>query len=82
HAFVEAPIEGVFQRFAVSVPRVAFDVGVTPLRFAQRVPSIASGGAARAAVEPAPESFGKGAAWRIDIPTEALSVPGLSNAYL
>ncbi|CAN7778133.1 beta-galactosidase [Paraburkholderia sp. SIMBA_054] len=81
-AFVEAPLDGIFQRFAVSVPPVAFDVGVTPLRFAQMVPSIASGGAARAAVEPAPESFGKAAAWSIDVPEEALNAPGLSNAYL
>ncbi|MFM0017348.1 beta-galactosidase [Paraburkholderia azotifigens] len=82
HAFVETPGSSVFQRFAVSVPPVAFDISVTPAREALRVPSIVSGGAARAAVEPAPECFGKAAAWRIDVPSEALNTPGLSNAYL
>lgn len=82
HAFVETPGSSVFQRFAVSVSPVAFDISVTPAREALRVPSIVSGGAARAAVEPAPECFGKAAAWRIDVPSEALNTPGLSNAYL
>ncbi|GJH00486.1 beta-galactosidase [Paraburkholderia terrae] len=82
HAFVETPGSSVFQRFAVSVPPVAFDISVTPAREALRVPSIVSGGPARAAVEPAPECFGKAAAWRIDVPSEALRAQGLSNAYL
>ena len=82
HAFVEAPRDGVFQRFAVTVPMVAFDVGVTSLRLAQKVQPVASGGVALAAVEPAPECFGKAAAWRIEVPIAALNATGLSNAYL
>ncbi|WP_144107674.1 beta-galactosidase [Paraburkholderia sp. BCC1886] len=82
HALVEAPRHDVFQRFEVSMPEQAFDVSVVPTRAARPVAAIEIGGVANAAVEPWPESFGKAAAWRLDVPEQALAAPGLSNAYL
>ncbi|MBN3759848.1 beta-galactosidase [Burkholderia sp. Ac-20365] len=82
HALKETQRGGIFQRFTVSVPPVAFEPHLTPLREARTMPPIATGGAAQAAVEPVPETFGKAAAWRIDLPEEALTAPGLSNGYM
>ncbi|CAG9233458.1 Beta-galactosidase [Paraburkholderia sabiae] len=82
HQMVESQRYGVFQRFTITVPPIAFDARITPLRTAQKMPPIVLGGTAHAAVEPTPETFGKAAAWRIDLPEEALNAPGLSNAYL
>ncbi|MEM5340338.1 beta-galactosidase [Paraburkholderia azotifigens] len=79
---VESKQSGFFQRFIVTVPPVAFDATITPLRAAQTVPPVVPGGTAHAAVEPTPETFGKAAAWRIDLPEAALNAPGLGNAYL
>ncbi|MFC0698419.1 beta-galactosidase [Paraburkholderia humisilvae] len=82
NVLAQAPQTGLFQRFTLSVPPVAFDIGVTPLRAARTMPPIVLGGAAKAAVEPTPETFGIAAAWRIDLPEPARMAPGLSNAYL
>ncbi|HWT35441.1 MAG TPA: beta-galactosidase [Paraburkholderia sp.] len=82
HSMVEAPRYGVFQRLNISVPPIAFDARITPMRAAREVPPIVLGGPAHGAVQPTPETFGKSAAWRIDLPEEALNAPGLSNAYL
>jgi len=82
HELAEAGKQGIFQRFHITVPEVAFDLTVKKLRDAQPVPPIVKGGAAKAAVEPAPETFGKSAAWLMELPEEALGVNDLSNAYL
>ncbi|MBN3751790.1 glycoside hydrolase family 35 [Paraburkholderia sp. Tr-20389] len=82
HRLAESQRQGIFQRFTVNVQPIAFDAQITPLRAARNVPPIVLGGTARAAVEPTPETFGAAAAWRIDLPEEALNAPGLSNAYL
>lgn len=82
HTLLEAPRDGAFQRFTVSVPPAAFEARLTPLRAARPMPPVARGGTAQAAVEPLPETFGNAAAWRIELPDAALNAPGLSNAWL
>jgi beta-galactosidase len=82
HALTELPTEDAFGRFIVSVPETHVDVEVTKIRPAQTVPQVRIGGAARAAIEPTPETFGKAAAWRIDLPPHAFTTHGLANAYL
>jgi hypothetical protein len=82
HANIDASSQGMFQRLRVHVPHSAFDVRVTPLRAPQTVPPVMRGGTANAAVAPLPETFGKTAAWRIDVPRDALDAHGLGNAYL
>jgi hypothetical protein len=75
-----APDSGVFQMFTATVAPRAAQVRTSPVRGAQEVPPIAQGGPAKASIEPTPETFGKSAAWRIDVPGNALQ--GVSNAYL
>ncbi|MBT2794319.1 beta-galactosidase [Paraburkholderia strydomiana] len=85
HANIDASSHGMFQRLRVHAPRSAFDVRVTPLRAPQAVPPVMRGGTANAAVAPLPETFGKTAAWRIDVTHDALhalDAHGLGNAYL
>ncbi|WP_109477415.1 beta-galactosidase [Paraburkholderia sp. C35] len=81
-ALTELPRRGVLQCYELKVAPVALNVHVTPLREARTVPPITTGGTANAAVEPTPETFGKAAAWRVELPEAALNTPGLSNAYL
>ncbi|WP_245932958.1 beta-galactosidase [Caballeronia novacaledonica] len=82
HALVTLPRDDAFQRFLVEVPEVHVNVGVTQVRVARAVPSVRIGGAAHAAIEPTPETFGQAGAWRIDLPEQALMAHGLCNAHL
>lgn len=74
------PDSGVFQTYVVKAAARSFNVGTSVVRAAQEVPPVAKGGPANASIEPVPETFGKAAAWRIQLPRDALD--GLSNAYL
>jgi len=71
----QAP-DGVFQVFTSrESPHARMDAKglvVEPLREARVVPPIVSGGPAKAAMQPAPEAFGRSAAWTISVPPEAL----------
>jgi beta-galactosidase len=75
-AIDESPRTDAFQRIIFSVPERHDAVKVTPLREARTVPPVAIGGAAHAALQPMPETFGKAAAWRIELPD------GTEDAYL
>lgn len=59
--------DGVFQAFQATLPARRIEAAVTPLRAARTAVPVRIGGAAKAALEPLPESFGAAAAWRIDI---------------
>ncbi|MEM5314388.1 beta-galactosidase [Paraburkholderia sp. JHI869] len=69
-----------FQWYSSAVPHPDLHVNVEQVRQAGAVPPVATGGPANAAIEPYPETFGKAAAWKIELPKNALA--GLSNAYL
>jgi len=69
-----------FQWYDATVPGKDLQVTTSVIRPAGSVPPIATGGVANAAIEPYPETFGKAAAWKIDLPSEPLK--GVSNAYL
>jgi beta-galactosidase len=75
-----APDSGVFQMFTTSVTPRAAEVRTSLVRDAREVPAIAQGGPAKASIEPTAETFGNSAAWRIDMPENALN--GIGNAYL
>jgi beta-galactosidase len=72
--------DGLFQRFSIELPAKHISAQITPVRPAQQTAPIAIGGGARAAIQPAPESFKAAAAWRIDVAPEQLS--GLDDALL
>ena len=72
--------DGVFQTFEAQDSVRTIPVSVTRLREAQPVSPLSIGGPARAVVQPAPEAFGKSAAWTLTIAPDALSASG--NAYL
>ena len=69
-----------FDSYAAQFNLRSFDVQTIGLRQAQNVPPIKKGGPANASVEPAPEAFGRSAAWQINLSRNALD--GLSNVYL
>jgi hypothetical protein len=72
--------DGVFQSFTAHAKPVSLTAKATPVRPALPVPPIVIGGAAKAAVEPVPETFGLSAGWTIDVaPIDWTSV---SDAYL
>jgi beta-galactosidase len=81
-AHVALPRDGVFQRFFVEMPASHVNVAVTPLRAAGAAAPVRIGGAAHAAIEPAPENFGQAGVWRIDLPSHAVTATGLCNAHL
>jgi len=72
--------DGAFQVFSGRITSRVESVKITPLRNGVDVPAVAVGGAAHAAMQPAPETFGRAAAWSLSIPTDVLN--GLSDAYL
>lgn len=82
HTLTELPRTDAFQRFTLSAPERCFEASVTQLREARPVPPVSIGGAANAAVQPLPETFGNAAAWRIELPADALSAPGLANVHV
>ena len=84
-----APVEKVaagqgdhphFEWYSSAVPHSDLPVIAEPLRPAGTVPAVAMGGLANAAIEPYPGTFGKAAAWKIELPENPLA--GLSNVYL
>jgi beta-galactosidase len=72
--------DGLFQVFEAELPARQPQATVTPVRGAEEVGPVVIGGSARAAVQPAPESFKAAAAWQINIPREQLR--GLDDALL
>jgi len=72
--------DGIFQTFDADVPERRIAATVTPVRAAREAPPIKIGGPARAAVEPAPESFKAAASWQIAVPRAQLK--GLDDALL
>jgi beta-galactosidase len=72
--------DGIFQDFKADASVRTIDVTLKRLREAQTVPPIAIGGPAQAALQPAPEVFGKSAAWSISVPADAAS--DMNDAYL
>jgi len=72
--------DGVFQTVTAHVKPVSLTASLAPVRQALPVPPVVIGGAAKAAVEPVPETFGASAAWKIDVaPIDWNSV---ADAYL
>ena len=73
--------DGIFEVFTGRrAPLRSVDVTLTRVREAQTVPPIAIGGPAQAALQPAPEVFGKSAAWSVTVPADAVSDG--NDAYL
>jgi hypothetical protein len=72
--------DGIFQAFEAQLPARELTATVTPTRAAQEAAPIVIGGGAKAAMQPAPESFKAAASWRIDVPREQLR--GLDDALL
>ena len=72
--------DGLFQVFEAELPARQLPATVTQMRGAEEVGPVAIGGGARAALQPAPESFKAAAAWQISIPREQLR--GLDDALL
>jgi beta-galactosidase len=72
--------DGLFQMFEARDAVRTIPLSVEQLRQAQSVPPVMIGGPARAAVQPAPEVFGKSAAWTLTISPGALSAS--DNAFL
>ncbi|HWA91055.1 MAG TPA: beta-galactosidase [Rhizomicrobium sp.] len=71
---------GSFQKFEATAPARSVAVSVTQTRKARDVPPLAMTGPSGTAVEPAPEIFGRSAAWEISIPKTALD--GVEDAFL
>jgi beta-galactosidase len=72
--------DGIFEVFTAAAPLRSVDVTLNRVREAQTVPPIAIGGPAQAALQPAPEVFGKSAAWSVTVPADAVSDG--NDAYL
>ncbi|SFU44911.1 beta-galactosidase [Pseudoduganella namucuonensis] len=68
---LRAGSDGLFQAFDTALPERRLRATITPVRAAQPVAPVMTGGLAKAAIQPVPESFRNAAAWRIDIPREA-----------
>jgi beta-galactosidase len=79
-ALGEQPTAGIFQMFSAHAQPHTETVAFSQIREALDVPPIVQGGPAKTSVEPAPETFGKAAAWRITLPADATK--GTSNTYL
>ncbi|MFC0166749.1 beta-galactosidase [Pseudoduganella danionis] len=72
--------DSLFQTYSAELPARSVTAEITRVREAQEAPPVVIGGAARAAIQPAPESFKAAAAWRINVPQEQLR--GLDDALL
>jgi len=73
--------DGLFTSYEQAVtPKAEMKVTVEPLRAAQPAPAIRIGGPAKAAMQPAPEAYGRSAAWSVTVPADALS--GVVDAWL
>ena len=74
------PDDGVFHTYIGHAKPVSLSAAATQTRRPLPAPPVVIGGAAKAAVEPVPESFGASAAWKIDVaPIDWNSV---ADAYL
>jgi beta-galactosidase len=79
-AKVSSGSDGIFQTFAATLPARELTASVAPLRAARPAPPVRIGGNARAALAPAPETFGAAAAWQVTVPPAQLQ--GLDDALL
>jgi hypothetical protein len=74
------PDDGVFHTFTGHSKPVSLNAALAQTRQALPAPPVVIGGAAKAAVEPVPETFGTSAAWKIEVaPIDWNSV---ADAYL
>jgi hypothetical protein len=64
---------GLFQTFRAQAAPVSPQVRLQAVRAAGSVPPLMIGGRAKAALQPYPETYGKAAAWNIDVDKDALS---------
>jgi hypothetical protein len=76
----KAADDGAFQSFTAHARPVSLTATATAVRPALPVPPIVIGGAAKAAVEPVPETFGASAGWKIDV--SPIDWNSVSDAYL
>ena len=72
--------DGIFQTFDAELPARRIDATIAPVREARQAPPVRIGGAAKAALEPTPESFKAAASWKISVPRAQLK--GLDDALL
>jgi hypothetical protein len=72
--------DGLFQVFEAAIPSRSIPVTIESVRPARAVDPARRGGAANAAMQPAPESYAAAAAWRLTIPRGATK--GLGDALL
>jgi len=72
--------DGIFQVYEASLPAHELKATVTQTRNAQEAAPVVIGGAAKAAMQPIPESFKAAASWQISVPREQLR--GLDDALL
>lgn len=74
-------VDGLFTAYEQSVPvKPTVAVTVEKLRDAGTAPPVRIGGPAKAAMQPAPEFYGRSAAWRISVPRDALQ--GVADSWL
>lgn len=72
--------DGVFQTFNMSVSAKSISVTVAKTREEGVAPPVNIGGAAKRALQPFPESYGRAAAWSIAVAPDALT--GVDDAFL
>ncbi|MBM0105005.1 beta-galactosidase [Steroidobacter sp. S1-65] len=72
--------DGLFQTFEARTAARQVAVTVQKIRAADAAPKIMVGGTANAALQPAPEQFGRSAAWTVTVAPNALEA--VSDAYL
>jgi beta-galactosidase len=72
--------DGIFQAFEAALPERDLKASITQTRAPQAAAPIVIGGSAKAAVQPAPESFKAAGAWQVNVPREQLK--GLDDALL
>jgi hypothetical protein len=72
--------DGLFQTFEARTDPRQVAVNVQKIRAADSAPKILVGGTANAALQPAPEQFGRSAAWTVTVAPDALEA--VSDAYL
>lgn len=71
---------GLFQAWEAKAAAKTLTAELKPLRPAGEMPKPVIGGAANAGLQPYPETFGRAAAWTIDLPKGALD--GVAEAWL
>jgi len=78
--------KGIFQVIEAEQPAVDLTVNASLLREAKPVAAVMTGGLAKAALEPKPESFSAAAAWQLSLPNlslqKALASPGVADVLL